>query len=310
MTMAETLSALDDRISNAVMGDEKSLAEAFRAFTQAASSLELSYAQLQTEVKRLRAELETTNHDLASSLEENRRLQHEHEILRRRQALAELSAMLAHEIRNPLGSLELFAGLLAESELGAEERQWVEHLQAGLRTLSATVNNVLHFHSQPQSGRAPTELGQLLRSITQFLRPLAHRAKVYLELTPLPEAMIAAADRSRLEQVLLNLALNGFQAMPAGGILRFAAQAESHHGHKTIRIDVSDSGPGIAPEDLRHIFEPGFSTRAGSPGLGLAVCKTIMEQHCGAIAVRSHPGHGTTFTLQLPASGAEPGAEP
>ncbi len=77
-----------------------------------------------------------------------KRLQLEHEALRRQQALAEMSGVLAHEIRNPLGSLELFAGLLCGSDLSDEQRPWVEHLQAGLRMLAATVNNVLHFHSR------------------------------------------------------------------------------------------------------------------------------------------------------------------
>lgn len=279
--------------------DERSLAEAFAVFSTAAASLENSYKRLQSEVVRLRRELEQTNRDLASSLAENQRLQREQETLRRRQALAELSATLAHEIRNPLGSLELFAGLLAEAELDGEKRHWVEHLQAGLRTLAATVNNVLQFHSQPQLGLAPTDLGQLLRSLGQFLRPLAQRAKVHLEIAP-PVGAVVAADRHRLEQVLLNLALNSFQVMPSGGVLRIAGHA--HAGENRISIDVADTGPGIAPENLCRIFEPGFTTRTGSPGLGLAVCRTIMEQHGGSIRVSSRPGRGTSFTLEFSVS--------
>ena len=277
---------------------ERSLAEAFAVFSKAAAALEDSYKQLQSEVVRLRRELEESNRDLATSLQENHRLQKEHEMLRRRQALAELSATLAHEIRNPLGSLELFAGLLAESELDREKRDWVEHLQAGLRTLAATVNNVLHFHSQPEPGLAPTDLGQLLRSLGQFLRPLAQRAKVHLEVVPSPHGTVVAADRHGLEQVLLNLALNSFQLMPAGGVLRIAGYRCPSTNR--IYLEVADTGPGIAPENRQRIFEPGFSTRAGSPGLGLAVCKTIMEQHGGSIQATSRPGCGSTFTLEFP----------
>lgn len=280
--------------------DEISLSEAFAAFTKAASSLEHSYTQLQTEVARLRRELEETNRDLASSLKENARLQQEHEMLRRRQALAELSATLAHEIRNPLGSLELFAGLLAESDLASEERHWVEHLQAGLRTLATTVNNVLHFHSQPSLALAPTDLGQLLRSLAQFLLPMTQRARVRLELALVPDGMVVAADRSRLEQVLLNLALNSLHFMPCGGVLRMRGGRRCQDGENKIWIEVADTGSGIAPENLRRIFEPGFSTRAGSPGLGLAVCQTIMEQHGGSIRAASQPGRGASFTLEFP----------
>jgi len=231
-----------------------------------------------------------------------KRLQQEHETLRRRQALAEMSTVLAHEMRNPLGSLELFAGLLAESNLAADERAWVEQLQAGLRTMAATVNNVLQFHSQPPPGFAPVELGQLLRWLEQFLRPLAQRARVSIQLDSSPGGAWVEADRHRLEQVVLNLALNSFHFMPAGGVLHIAGEVTPNPEPK-VRLQIADTGPGIAPEILDRIFEPGFTTRSGSPGLGLAVCKTIMEQHHGSIEVESRPG-GATFTLEFPRGGA------
>jgi signal transduction histidine kinase len=233
-----------------------------------------------------------------------KRLQHEHEALSRRQALAEMSTLLAHEIRNPLGSLELFAGLLAESDLEEEERNWVGHLQAGLRTLAATVNNVLHFHSQPAPGLAPVDLGRWLRSAHDFLRPLAQRAQVRMELSQDLDGVMVAADRHRLEQVLLNLALNGFRFMPNGGVLKISGERSFRFEEEIAAVEVSDIGPGIATEDRERIFHPGFTTSAGSPGLGLAVCRTIMEQHGGAITVASGAGRGTTFRLVFPLSGA------
>jgi signal transduction histidine kinase len=401
-----TLSTLLCPIEAGVVAlDEGSLTRAFASFTEAAASLERSYVQLQAEVGRLRHELEDTNRDLASSLEENhrmrqhlnrilqglpcgvlvmeadgqisvanpetrrllgtvgdpdlpvwigdlldrtqgsrseveyrcgspeaewitirraqlsaeeggsaifilqdvselKRLQREHEELSRRQALAEMSALLAHEIRNPLGSLELFAGLLAESDLKEEERNWVGHLQAGLRTLAATVNNVLHFHSQPAPGLAPTDLGRCLRTTHDFLRPLAQRAQVRMELKQALDGVLVAADRHRLEQVLLNLALNAFRFMPSGGVLKIRGEVSPRAGQSIATIEISDSGPGIAAEDRERIFQPGFTTCAGSPGLGLAVCKTIMEQHGGAITVSSRVGLGTTFKLEFSLSGA------
>jgi two-component system sensor histidine kinase FlrB len=401
-----TLSTLLHPIEAGVVAlDEQSLTRAFASFTEAAASLERSYVQLQAEVARLRHELEDTNRDLASSLEENhcirqhlnrilqglpcgvlvteangqvsvanpetqrllgtacdpalpvwirdlldrtvgnrgeleyrcgspqaewitvrgaqlsareggssifilqdiselKRLQREHEELSRRQALAEMSALLAHEIRNPLGSLELFAGLLAESDLEEDERNWVGHLQAGLRTLAATVNNVLHFHSQPSPGLAPTDLGGWLRSTHDFLRPLAQRAQVSMELRQELDGVLVAADRHRLDQVLLNLALNAFRFMPGGGVLSIGGEACPRAGRSIAMVEISDTGPGIATEDRERIFHPGFTTCRGSPGLGLAVCKTIMEQHGGAITVSSRPGLGTTFKLEFPLSGA------
>ena len=251
---------------------------------------------------RLSAEEAQSSVIIVQTITATKRLELEHEKLRRRQALAEMSALLAHEIRNPLGSLELFAGLLAESGLDQERRRWVEHLQAGLRTLSATVNNVLHFHSQPPPELAPTDLGELLRSVHEFLQPLAQQARVRLELVNRLYGISVTADRHRLEQVLLNLALNSFRFMPGGGVLRFAGKPPG--GESPAEIEVADTGPGIVQENLKRVFEPGFTTRPGSPGLGLAVCRTILEQHGGSIEVASVAGRGTAFTLKFRRAGA------
>ena len=284
----------------AVAAEQLSLSRAFASFTQAAASLERAYVQLQGEVARLRHELEDTNRDLAASLEENHRMQQEHEALNRRQALAEMSALLAHEMRNPLGSLELSAGLLAESGLPPEQCAWVGHLQAGLRTLAATVNNVLHFHSQPTPALVATDFGLLLRSTHDFLRPLAQQAGVRMELDQELDGTEVPADRHRVEQVLLNLALNAFRFMPEEGVLTMRGRADVVAGR--IIIELSDTGTGIAEANRERIFQPGYTTRNGSPGLGLAVCRTIMEQHGGSVRAEGN-GQGTMFRLEFPAHG-------
>jgi two-component system sensor histidine kinase FlrB len=388
---------------------EHPLARAFASFTEAAGSLERTYGQLQGQVAHLRQELEVTNHDLATSLDENHRIRErlrriveglpcgvlvleagsristlnpeaarlaggsfdsagqlprelsdlldqarqtgeevelqlahpspvwvairhawlersetqatsvfilrdvseakklecDREHVQRQQALVEMSALLAHEIRNPLGSLELFAGLLAESNLEGESHRWIEHVQAGLRTLSATVNNVLHLHNTPQAELAPTDAGQLLDWAYDFLLPLAKQARVEMQIVNGLRGVTIQADRHRLEQVLLNLALNAFRFMPGGGWLSIrgidhAPLDDPEGSHGEVEISVRDTGPGIAHGDARRIFEPGFSTRPGSSGLGLAVCRRILEQHAGSIAAESRPGHGATFRVRLP----------
>ncbi len=273
-------------IGNPTLEDEQFLLRAFRSFAEAAGSLERSYAQLRAEVERLRLELEDTQSKL-----------------RREQALAEVSSVLAHEIRNPLGSLELFAGLLAEAELNPECRKWVEHMQAGLRTLAATVNNVLQFHSLPELERAPVDLGQLLGWARDFFLPLARQSRVALSLQNRVSGVFLLADRHRLEQVLLNLVLNAIRALPGGGWIELAGrplQNENGENGQAVVLTVSDTGPGISPEHLPGIFEPGFSTRAGSPGLGLAVCRKIVAQHGGTITAGNRPGCGAIFTLTFP----------
>lgn len=268
-------------IGNSALEDEQFLLRAFRSFAEAAGSLEQSYAQLRSEVERLRLELEDTQSKL-----------------RREQALAEVSSVLAHEIRNPLGSLELFAGLLAESELNPECRKWVEHMQAGLRTLAATVNNVLQFHSLPALERAPVDLGQLLGWARDFFLPLARQSRVALSLQDRVSGVLFSADRHRLEQVLLNLVLNAIRAMPGGGWIELAGRVVENG--QAVLLTVSDTGPGISAEHLARIFEPGFSTRAGSPGLGLAVCRKIVGQHGGTITAGNGRGCGAIFTLTFP----------
>jgi two-component system sensor histidine kinase FlrB len=254
------------------------------------------------------SEARATSVFILRDVSEEKKLEQDREQLRRKQALVEMSALLAHEIRNPLGSLELFAGLLAEANLEAESHRWIEHVQAGLRTLSATVNNVLHLHNTPQPELAPTDAGQLLDWAYNFLLPLAKQARVEMQIINGLNGVTIHADRHRLEQVLLNLALNAFRFMPGGGWLSIrgvdCASAGSEEEDEGVEIVVRDTGPGIVPDDLPHIFEAGFSTRDGSSGLGLAVCHRILEQHGGSIAVENRPGYGATFRLRLPRHGA------
>ena len=242
----------------------------------------------------------TTSVFILRDISEAKKLERDRENLRRQQALVEMSALLAHEIRNPLGSLELFAGLLAEANLEGESQHWIEHVQAGLRTLSATVNNVLHLHNTPQPECSPIDSGEVLDWAYEFLLPLARQARVSLQTLNGLRGVFVHADRHRLEQVLLNLALNAFRFMPGGGWLSIKG---ADLGADGIEITVRDTGPGIAPDDLPRIFEAGFSTRPGSSGLGLAVCQRILAQHGGAIGVESRPGEGATFRLRLPGTG-------
>ena len=228
-----------------------------------------------------------------------KQLERDCETVRRQRALVEMSALLAHEIRNPLGSLELFAGLLAESDLPGECRRWIAHVQAGLRTLAATVNNVLDLHNEPSPERAALDAGELLAWAYDFLLPLAHQARVDFQVINGLAGVVVRADRHLLEQVLLNLALNAFRFMPEGGRLSVRG---TDLGGAGVEIEVRDTGPGIPEQDISRIFDGGFSTRAGSTGLGLAVCRRIIQQHGGTIAVGSRIGFGATFTLRLPAN--------
>ncbi|HKR28452.1 MAG TPA: histidine kinase dimerization/phospho-acceptor domain-containing protein, partial [Acidobacteriaceae bacterium] len=148
---------------------------------------------------------------------EHKRLEETEARLKRDQALGELSAILAHEVRNPLGSLELFAGLLADAGLKGEAGEWVERVQSGLRSLAATVNNVLKFHSPSRAELATVDVARLLEWVLDFCGPLARQAGITLSLQRPAPALSLRGDRHGLEQVLLNLVLNSIRAMPQGG---------------------------------------------------------------------------------------------
>jgi two-component system sensor histidine kinase FlrB len=238
---------------------------------------------------------------ILQDISERKRLEQAQARHRREQALAEMSAVLAHEVRNPLGSLELFASLLAEAGLGPECQEWVGHLQHGLRTLTSTVNNILLFHGAPPPERMAVDLGQLLDWAASFLVPLALRGKVKLILRNGLRGVTFTADRHQLEQVLLNLSLNALRVMPDGGILELEGECDSNlsDGSTFVTLAVSDTGPGIAPEHLGQIFQAGFSTRSGSPGLGLAVSSKIVEQHRGTITGAMRTGGGARFVVRF-----------
>jgi len=238
---------------------------------------------------------------LLRDVTEEKRQAAEPESVRRKESLAEMATLLAHEIRNPLGSLELFAGLIADATTDQPDlRRWTDHMQAGLRGLSATVNNVLQFHSQPELQTSDVNLGRLMRDSVEFLRPLARQAGLRIELQNSLGELEVPADAHRLQQVFFNLALNAFRAMSVGGTLSIRLQWADFDRLNEMCITFQDTGRGIAAEHLERIFEAGFTMQPGSPGIGLAVCRTVVEQHHGTIAASSERGKGATFSVIVP----------
>jgi two-component system sensor histidine kinase FlrB len=216
-------------------------------------------------------------------------------------ALAEMSTVLAHEVRNPLGSMELLAGLLAsDAGLSEDSKQGVQHLQAGVRSLSAIVNNVLRFYSMGTATLQPVRLAEALRSAVNFAQPLARQNGTALSLQQSLSDAEIAADASELQQVVLNLVCNALRHTPAGGRITVLGNLDARASTPVAVVEVVDTGAGIAPADLPHIFEAGFSTSKQSPGLGLTVCQRIVEQHHGTISVQSELGKGTTFRMEFP----------
>lgn len=229
-----------------------------------------------------------------------KQIEQERESSRHALALAEVAAVLAHEIRNPLGSLELIAGVLwKDSGLSGQSKQWVRYLRAGIRSLSATVNNVLRIHSLGTLNLSAVRLDQVLKDAVEFARPLVEQAGLSLTLIGDLSNIKIAADAIALQQVLLNLACNAIRHTRRNGEIIVSSTVNDSPEGVTAVISFADNGSGIAPEYLSNIFEPGFST-GQTPGLGLTVCKRIVEQHKGTITVQSEVGRGTTFRMEFP----------
>jgi len=208
---------------------------------------------------------------------------------------------IAHEVRNPLGGMTLFIGLLREDLAGdAEAVKKIDRIRSELDDLARVVNDFLAFARRQPLQRESFDPRQLLEQLPPLLADLLAERGVELQLPEPGPALSLQADPKRLRQVLLNLLRNAIQASPPGGTVAVRLQQDRTGW---LRLDVSDPGPGIAEEMRQRIFEPFFTSRQQGTGLGLALARKIVEEHGGSIEFTCPPGGGTTFTVRLPQAG-------
>jgi PAS domain S-box-containing protein len=212
-------------------------------------------------------------------------------------AMAEMATNISQQVRNTLGSMELFASLLKQ-ELArhGEQARLVDHLLSGIKSLNQTVSNLLLFTKYPRLRLAPVDPHQLLEDSLMFASHLVRYQHLHMQKHFEAQGVMIQADAALLKQVFLNLALNAIQAMPEGGILTL----ETRLAQRSFQLRVHDTGIGIAPEVTEKIFNPFFSTKEGATGLGLTMVHNIVKAHSGTIHVDSIQGEGTTFILVLP----------
>jgi two-component system sensor histidine kinase HydH len=217
-----------------------------------------------------------------------------------------LAAAVAHEIRNPLSAVSMgLQRLRAEFEPAErdEYRRMVDLVQGEVRRLNAIVEEFLSLARPIQLRPEPVGVAALLDEIRQLVEPQARQAGIVLEQAIPPSLPDIRADRDRIKQVLLNLALNAIEAMPTGGRLTLGAAASS----AALTLVVTDTGSGIPPELLPRVFEPYVTTKTKGLGLGLAIARRMVEAHGGRIEVESQVGQGTSFRIVLPRDGSARG---
>ncbi|MCM2369364.1 two-component system sensor histidine kinase NtrB [Aporhodopirellula aestuarii] len=219
--------------------------------------------------------------------------------------LGSLAAGLQHEIKNPLSALALHVQLLCERlAKGTDDPEVNESLDiinTEVKRIGAVLDGFRNYASINEIGLTPVDVTLLVEKLIRLLRPQAEKQNVKIRVEPAREMLgLIQADSVRLEQVLLNLAINAIASMPNGGVLRFVITGED----SSIRIDVIDNGNGI-PDDIQtKIFDPYFTTRSDGTGMGLALCDKIIRQHNGNLDFETSP-EGTTFTVMLPKNSGE-----
>ncbi len=252
--------------------------------------------------RRARGEVERLNRELTGTLSRLQAAQDELLVAERMATVGRLSLKVAHEVRNPISAIELNAEMLQDIvrspsavELG-EAAGLVAAIRDQVRALDALTEEYLAFARFPRPHFEEDSVNDLVVELAEFIRPVAARQGLTLQVDTDPAVRLMDVDRPLLRQAVLNLVKNGLEALSQGGQLTLATRREAD----AVEISVADTGGGI-PEDVgRRLFEPFFTTKPQGTGLGLSIARQIAEEHGGEIRWTSTPGAGARFTIRLP----------
>ncbi|NDC37026.1 MAG: sensor histidine kinase [Proteobacteria bacterium] len=255
------------------------LADAFARFNEASSRLEEHHAELQGEIDSLKEQL--------------REKQREIERAARLATLGETAAAIAHEVRNPLGAIKLFASLLRQDVAhNPGSLKLVDQIDSGIMSIEHVVSNILHFTKDKPELFTPVNLHALLKEQLALLEPLhKDRATITISTSGTP---YISGDEHSLRRAVYNLLLNALQATKYTGAIEVMCEQLSD---VEILLVVRDNGPGIPPSVMPKLFEPFVTSRNEGTGLGLAIVKRIIEQHGGTI--EAHNDNGAVFMIRF-----------
>jgi len=252
------------------------------------------------ELQATEEELRASNEELQAANEELRETQEKLVRSERLAAIGQLAGGVGHELRNPLGAIKnatyYVRGKVAKSGLGQKEprvMQFLDIMDNEINSSNKIINDLLGFSRVGKPAVSPTSIEKVIDDALSYTTIPENIELTKKMDTELPEVEI---DTDQIRQVLVNMIINAVQAMPDGGKLTIGAREKD----KFLEMEIADTGCGIHQEVMDKIFDPLFTTRAKGIGLGLPVCKAIIERHEGHVEVESEVGKGTTFTIGLP----------
>jgi len=256
------------------------------------------------ELQATEEELRASNEELQAANEELREAQEQLIRSERLAAIGQLAGGVGHELRNPLGAIKnavyYVRGKVAKSELAQKEPRVMEFLDIvddEITSSDKIISDLLGFSRVGKPAVSPVRIERVIEDALSCTA-IPENIKLTKKLNAsLPEVKI---DADQIRQVLVNIITNAAQAMPDGGKLTIGAKEKG----KFLKVEIADTGCGIPQEVTNKIFDPLFTTRAKGIGLGLSVCKAIIERHEGHIEVESEVGKGTTFNIKLPLKAA------
>ena len=224
-------------------------------------------------------------------------------------AMGETAANIAHEIRNPLGSIGLFASLLIKELKEKKNRDRAFHIISAVKDMDNKISNLLMFARDQKPLIKEISIHSVLKEIIIFSEQILWKENIILIANYEDVDSIIAGNAEMLKQVFLNLMLNAMQAMPVGGNLYIKTRISSGNDEKknshnsNVEISFMDTGSGIPDENIKKIFDPFFTTKEKGTGLGLAIAHNIVDIHGGSIDVEKNKGGGATFNITFPITG-------
>lgn len=263
------------------------LDQVLREYVDVAERLARTHQTLEDEIKRLRGELRRKDREL----EQRKRLA----------ALGEMAAGVAHEVRNPLGAIQLCSNLLRKECGGiAPALKLISTIESGIASIEGVVQSTLALAPSREHRFRVCPLREVLERAVDLSAETFRRRGVRLDLKLPPDSVLLHCDIDALHRAVLNLLVNAAEASPTNSAVSVAIEARK----RIVRVHVRDQGPGLSDEVRERVFDPFFTTKEQGTGLGLSISHRLVEAHGGKLSVRNRPAGGAEFSITLPTADA------